>query len=49
MPDDVKKIAPSVLAHRLVVFGAGYGQKNNLDYINNIIEGIAVPTENWEK
>lgn len=49
VPDDVKKIAPSVLAHRLVVFGAGYGQKNNLDYINNIIEGIAVPTENWEK
>lgn len=49
IPDDVKKTAPYVLGHRLVVFGAGYGQKNSIDYIDNIIESITVPVENWEK
>ncbi len=49
VPDDVKKLAPHILGHRLVVFGSGYGQKNSTDYIDDIIDSIAVPTENWEK
>ena len=49
IPDDVKKIAPYVLSHRLVIFGAGYGKKNSVDDINNILDSIAVPIEDWEK
>ncbi len=48
IPDDVKKVAPYVLGHRLIAFG-GYGHKAFADYINEIIETIAVPLEDWER
>ncbi len=44
-PEDIKRLAVPVLAHRLILSG-GYGQGVNAkDIINNILDEVAVPTE----
>ncbi|MBP3622323.1 MAG: MoxR family ATPase [Lachnospiraceae bacterium] len=46
-PDDVKKLAPYVLEHR--VSGFGFSDMHKQGIIEDIVSGINVPTENWER
>jgi len=48
-PDDVKKLAPYVLAHRLIIFGSGFGHRNSYEFMEDIVASIDVPVEDWEK
>lgn len=49
IPDDVKFLAPFVLAHRIIPSNGFSNRKTNVDLINKLVSGIEVPTENWEK
>lgn len=46
-PDDVKKLAPFVLEHR--VLGFGFGSTNKQNIIDDIVSEVKVPSEKWEK
>ena len=49
VPEDIKKVAVPVMAHRLVLSG-GYGSAlTGEKKINGILEQVNVPTEEWEK
>ena len=48
-PEDVKKLAAPVLAHRLVLMEGFAGMKVYEDRIESILKTIAVPTEDWSK
>ena len=43
-PEDVKKVAPHVLAHR-IVSGSALSSEDSVKYIEKIIAGIPVPQE----
>ncbi|MBQ9966670.1 MAG: MoxR family ATPase [Clostridia bacterium] len=45
LPEDVKKVAPYVLAHR-IVSGSNLSADDSVKYIENIISAIPVPLEN---
>lgn len=47
-PDDVKKLAPYVLGHRIITFGGVGDYKHNGNIINEIVDSIEVPVENWK-
>lgn len=48
-PDDVKKLAIPIMAHRIICY-EGYGNINaSKDIIYEILDKIEVPTENWQK
>lgn len=49
IPDDVKFLAPFVLAHRIIPSNGFSNRKTNVELINKLVNGIEVPTENWEK
>lgn len=49
IPDDVKFLAPFVLAHRIIPSNGFSNRKTNVDLINKLVSSIEVPTENWEK
>lgn len=49
IPDDVKFLAPFVLAHRIIPSNGFSNRKTNVELINKLVGGIEVPTENWEK
>ena len=46
-PEDVKKLAPHVLAHRLVLMEGFAGMKVYEERIESILKTITVPTEDW--
>lgn len=47
VPDDVKAVAVPVLAHRIVL-GGGYGKsQENSGFVDKIIQGAPVPTEDF--
>lgn len=48
-PEDVKKLAVSVFAHRLVLKHGMTRQDNRQTIIKDILDTIAVPTEDWLK
>lgn len=49
VPEDIKKLAVPVLSHRLVL-ARGYGVSKGAEVeIENILEQVTVPTEEWEK
>ena len=49
VPEDIKTLAVPVLAHRLVL-SRGYGSTRSGEMeIQNILEQVPVPTEDWEK
>ena len=49
VPEDIKKLAVPVLAHRLILT-RGYGTSKSAEAeIQNILDQISVPTEAWEK
>ena len=45
MPEDIKKAAVPVLAHRLLAEDADDAQKAAV--IKRLLEAVAVPTEDW--
>ena len=47
-PDDVKKLAPYVLGHRIIAFGGVNNFNYNSNLIMEIVDGIAVPVEDWK-
>lgn len=46
-PEDIKKVAPSVLAHRLVLLTGTESASAARDLIKDILSSTTVPTENW--
>lgn len=49
VPEDVQKVAVPILAHRLVLTG-GYGSAVTTEgKMREILEKVAVPTEEWER
>lgn len=49
VPEDIKKLAIPVLAHRLVLVEGFAGMKIYEERIDKIVKTVAVPTENWSK
>lgn len=49
VPEDVKKLAVAVLAHRLVLEGGYYGQNAEQLQIQSILDEVPVPTEEWNR
>lgn len=45
IPDDVKTLAPCVLAHRLLTYG---NAKDNVEKLQEIISMVEVPVEDWK-
>jgi MoxR-like ATPase len=48
-PDHVKAVAPWVLGHRIPTFGGGRHLKKGKELIQEILDSLEVPVENWEK
>ncbi|MGN0329179.1 MAG: AAA family ATPase [Lachnospira sp.] len=49
VPEDIKELAVSVWAHRLVLRMGMAGKDNREQIITNVLESCAVPTEEWKK
>ncbi len=49
IPEDIKELAVPVLAHRLVLQGGHGLSGETANIIKNILESVAVPTEQWER
>lgn len=49
VPEDVKKLAVPVLAHRLVLESGYYGQNAEQLQIQSILDEVPVPTEEWNR
>ncbi len=48
-PEDIKAVAPPVLAHRLSVSGASVSTEAQLQAVDGLLRSVAVPTEDWTK
>lgn len=48
IPDDIKTLAPYIFSHRIITYKK-FTLIENQSIINEIIDGITVPTEDWEK
>lgn len=47
VPEDIKKVAVPVLAHRLLaVYGS---EKSNVEIIRGLLQSISLPTEDWSR
>ena len=46
IPDDVKLLAPCVLAHRLLTYGS---TKDNNERMREIVSAVEVPVEDWKQ
>ena len=46
IPDDVKQLAPCVLAHRLMTYGS---TKDNHERVQKIVAMVEVPVEDWKQ
>lgn len=46
IPDDVKLLAPCVLAHRLLTYGS---TKDNNERMKEIVATVEVPVEDWKQ
>lgn len=49
VPEDVKKLAVPVLAHRLVLTSAFAGSEGKKKAIEDIVSAVTVPTEEWSR
>lgn len=49
VPEDVKKLVIPILAHRLVMAGNYYLQNAAYSQLEQILNDVPVPTEEWEK
>lgn len=48
-PDDVKKLAVPVLAHRIISYTNNTKNSGKASLIQNILESVTAPTEDWTK
>lgn len=48
-PEDIKAVAPPVLAHRLSVSGASVSTEAQLQAVDGLLRSVTVPTEDWTK
>ncbi len=48
VPEDVKELAVPVLAHRIVLQGAGQDHEAAADWLKRILSSVAVPSEDWK-
>ncbi|MDO5126631.1 MAG: MoxR family ATPase [Eubacteriales bacterium] len=46
-PDDVKKLAPRIFGHRIITLGNS-NYKKNYELVNEVVDTVKVPVENWE-
>ena len=46
VPEDIKTLAVPVMAHRIVIAGGGLSSDKRR-FIEQILAGVAVPSENW--
>ena len=49
VPEDIAELAPSVLAHRLVIRAQLNRQLSESDIIKDVLGEVTVPTENWSR
>ena len=49
IPDDIKKLAPSVLAHRIIPSNSLNTLEGNSIIIKDLLNSIPIPTEEWDK
>lgn len=49
VPEDIKELAVSVLAHRLVLHGGVSSTAQNRRVMEKLLDQVPVPTERWEK
>jgi MoxR-like ATPase len=49
IPDDIKILAPYVLAHRIIPSNALNTLEGNTIIIKNLLNNIPIPTEEWDK
>lgn len=49
VPEDIKSVAVPVLAHRLSLSVSSEGGRSEEKVIRDILETVALPTEDWEK
>lgn len=49
VPEDIKRLAVPVLAHRLVMEGSYYSQDAAKQMIETILQELLVPTEEWSR
>lgn len=48
VPEDVKELAVPVLAHRIMMQGAGQDKGAATDWLNKILATVPVPSEDWK-
>lgn len=48
-PDDVRYLAPYVLAHRIISVGGAHYQRQNTEIMKELVRLVDVPVENWTK
>ena len=49
IPEDVKKLAKPVMAHRMITYSSVASNKTEDSILDGILSGTAVPTENWSE
>ncbi len=47
VPEDIKEIAPFVLAHRLLLLSGADFERSADRVIEDVLCSVPVPTENW--
>ncbi len=49
IPEDIKKLARPVMAHRMITYSSVASNKTEESILDGILSGTAVPTENWSE
>lgn len=49
LPEDIKKLAKPVMAHRMLTYSSVAANKTEDTILDGILSGVAVPTENWSE
>lgn len=49
IPEDIKKLAIPIMAHRTITFSTNQNSQASINAIQDILSSINVPTEEWEK
>ena len=49
IPEDIKKLAKPVMAHRMITYSSVSSGKTEESILDGILSSVAVPTENWSE
>ena len=49
VPEDVKRLAPAVLSHRVTLQYGSFDRRGGEKLIQGILDAVPVPTERWER